>query len=122
MTTNSGQAAGQDRLDPVLEALFKEMIETGSHPKAASRAEDAVMAAQTEALMVTLARTVSQASPFERTLLVAALAPALAEALAPVLAEALAPALVTALSNMAAAKKTSQESASSEGSDKQEGE
>lgn len=122
MTTNSGQAASQDRLDPVLEALFKEMIETGSYPKAASRAEDAVAAAQAEALMATLERTVSQASPYERALLVAALAPALAQALAPALAEALAPALVTALSNMASQKKTSQESASSEGSDKQEGE
>ncbi len=121
MTTNSGQATSQDRLDPVLEALLKEMIETESKPIAVSRAEEAVTTAMAEALMVILARTVSQASPFERSLLVAALAPALAKALAPALAEALAPALVTALSNMAAPKKTSQESAFSEGSYKQEG-
>ena len=121
MTTNAGQAATQDPLDAVFEALLKELSETGSQPKAASRAEDAVKAALDETLMVAMARTVSQASPFERAVLVAALAPAIAEALAPALAEALAPALATALSNMATAKKTSQESASSEGSDKQEG-
>ena len=105
MTTNSGQAASKDPLDQVLEALLKEDM---TESKAASQAEDAT----TKALLGTLARTVSQASPFERTLLVTALAPALAEALAPVLAEALAPALVTALSNLAAPKPTSQESAS----------
>ena len=113
MTTNSGQATSQDRLDPVLEELLKEMIEIESKPKAVSRAEDAVTTAMAEALMVILARTVSQASPFERSLLVAALAPALAKALAP--------ALVTALSNMATPKQTSQESAYSTGSYKQEG-
>ncbi len=43
------------------------------------------------------------------------------ETLAPALAEALAPALVTALSNMAAPKQTSQESAPSGGSYRQEG-
>jgi uncharacterized protein YejL (UPF0352 family) len=121
MTTNSGQATSQDRLDPVLEELLKEMIEIESKPKAASRAEEAVTTAMAEALMVILARTVSEASPFERSLLVAALAPALAEALAPALAEALAPALVTALSNMAAPKQTRQVSAPSGGSYRQEG-
>jgi hypothetical protein len=105
-------------MDPMLEALFKEMTQTGSYPKAASRAEDAAVA---QALMETLARTVSQASPYERALIVATLAPALAEALAPALAEALAPALVSALSNMAASNKGSQESGSSDGSDRQEG-
>ena len=74
-----------------------------------------------EALVVTLARTISQASPYERSFMVAALAPALAEALAPALAEALAPALVTALNNMAAQKKIGQELASGDGSDRQEG-
>jgi len=113
MTTNAGQAATQDPLDAALEALLKELSETGSQPKAALRAEDAVKAALDETLLVAMARTVSQASPFERAVLVAVLAPAIAEALAPALAEALAPALATALSNMATAKKTSQESASS---------
>src|ERR1700730_15773726 len=117
MTTNYGQSAAQDRMDPMLEALFKEMTQTGSYPKAASRAEDAAMA---QALMETLKNTISQASPYERALIVATLAPALAEALAPVLAEALAPALVSALSNMAASNKSSQESGSSDGSDRQE--
>ena len=121
MTTNSGQTSTRDRIDPMLETLIKGLIETGSYPKAASRAEDAVTTAMTEALMVILARTVSEASPFERSLLVAALAPALAKALAPALAEALAPALVTALSNMAAPKQTSQKSAPIEGSYNQEG-
>lgn len=109
MTTNSGP----DPVDSVLEALIKELIEDGSNPKAASRAGDAVTAALAEAQMAALARTVSQASEFERALFVATLAPALAEALAPILAEALAPALVTALGQMAAPKKTGQESASS---------
>jgi hypothetical protein len=118
MTTNYGQAASQDRMDPMLEELFKEMLQTGSYPKAASRPEDAAVA---QALMVTLARTVSQASPYERALIVATLAPALAEALAPVLAEALAPALVSALNNIAASDKTGQEPGSSNGSDRQEG-
>jgi hypothetical protein len=110
MTTNYGQSATQDRMDPMLEALFKEMTQTGTYPKAASRAEDAAVA---QALMVTLARTVSQASPYERALIVATLAPALAEALAP--------ALVSALNNMAASNKTGQESGSGDGSDRQEG-
>ena len=118
MTTNYGQSTAQDRMDPMLEALFKEMTQTGTYPKAASRTEDAAVA---QALMATLARTVSQASPYERALIVATLAPALAEALAPTLAEALAPALVSALNNMAASNKTGQESDSSDGSDKQEG-
>ncbi len=109
MTTNSGQAASKDPLDQVLEALLKEEI---AESKAASQAEGAATKTLDEALLGTLARTVSQASPFERTLLVTALAPALAEALAPVLAEALAPALMTALSNLAAPKQTSQASAS----------
>jgi hypothetical protein len=117
MTTYSGQAANEDPIDPVLEALLKELTETGSHPNAGSRTEDTISSALSEALMRALAHTVSEASPFDRALLVVALAPILAEALAPVLAEALAPALVRALSNMAAPKKTSQESASSEGSD-----
>ena len=118
MTMNYGQSAAQDRMDPMLEALFKEMTQTGTYPKAVSRAEDAAVA---QALMVTLARTVSQALPYERALIVATLAPALAEALAPALAEALAPALVSALNNMAASNKTGQESGSGDGSDKQEG-
>jgi hypothetical protein len=42
MMTNARQAASQDRLDPVLEALLQELIETESKSKAASRAEDAV--------------------------------------------------------------------------------
>jgi hypothetical protein len=118
MTTNYGQAASQNRIDPMLEELFKEMIQTGSYPKAASRTEDAAVA---QALMVTLARTVSQASPYEKALIVATLAPALAEALAPALAEALAPALMSALSNMAASNKAGQESGTGDRSDRQEG-
>jgi len=105
-------------MDPMFEALFKEMTQSGAYPKAASRAEDAAVA---QALMATLKNTISQASPYERALIVATLAPALAEALAPVLAEALAPALMSALSNMAASDKTSQESGSGDGSDRQEG-
>lgn len=118
MSTNYGQSATQNRMDPMLEALFKEMTQTGAYPKAAARAEDAAVA---QALMVTLQNSISQASPYERALIVATLVPALAEALAPVLAEALAPALMSALSNMASSDKTRQQSDSGNGSDRQEG-
>jgi hypothetical protein len=131
MTTNSVQAAIQDRIDPVLEAMIKGLIEATSRPKSSSRAADPVTMALSEALVADLmksstlppllARTISQVSPFEVALLAPALAEALTEALAPALAEALAPAIVTVLSNMASAEteKTSQESTSNEGSDKQ---
>jgi hypothetical protein len=121
MATNFGQAPMQGSTDQMFDALIKEMIETGSSSKATSRTDEAVTAALAKAVMTDLARTVSQASPFERALLVSVLAPALAEALAPALAEALAPALVDALSNMAASQKTGQESASGGDSDRQEG-
>ena len=87
----------------VLDALIKEMVEPGSHPKTASRPGEAVTAALAEELKETLAHTVSQGSPFEKAIFVATLAPALAEALAP--------AIVEALGKMAAPKETSQESA-----------
>jgi hypothetical protein len=98
----------------MFDTVIKELIETGrSSLKAASRTDDAVKVALAKTVMTDLARTISQASPFERALLVSALAPALAEAVAP--------ALVNALSNMAASQKTGQESASGDGSDRQEG-
>ena len=118
MTTNYGQAATQDRLDPMVEAWVQEMVQTETHSMAAARREDAALA---QALMETLKNTISQASPYERAVFVAALAPALAEALAPTFAAALAPALMSALSDMAASSKTGQESASGDGSDRQEG-
>jgi len=114
MTSNSGQATNQDA---GYEALIRELMGSGSHPKAASQSRDAVPPALAEALTATL----FQASAYEKALLVAVLAPALAEALAPTLAEALAPALVTALSNMAAAKKSDQQEHSGNGSDRPEG-
>ena len=123
MTTNSGQTSTRERIDPMLETLIKGLIETGSYPKAASRAEDAVTAALTEAYMVSLitpAGAESQVSPFKTAMLAATLAPALAEVLAPALAEALAPAIVTALNNIVSQRKTGQESASSESSDRQQ--
>ena len=119
MTTHPEQAA-QDRIDPMVEALLKELLETASHPKAASGTEDAV----TAALMASLippARTVSQASSFEKAVLAAALAPALADALAPALADALVPALVKALNTIVSPKETGQEAVPKEDSDKQEG-
>jgi len=122
MTTSSEQASAQDRMGPMLETLIKGLIETGSQPQAALRAEDAVTAALTEAYMVSLitpSRGVSQISPFETALLAAVLAPAIAEVLAPKLAEALTPAIVTALNNIVS-KKAAQESASGKGFDRQE--
>jgi hypothetical protein len=118
MTTNYGQAATQDRLDPMVEAWFKEMMQTETHSMATARREDAALA---QVLLESLKTTISQASPYERAVFVAALAPALAEALAPLFAQALAPALLSALSDMAASNKTGQESASGDGSDRQEG-
>ena len=126
MTTNYGQAATQGHMDQMVEAWLKEMMQTATYPTAAARREEAALA---QTLMETLKNTISQASPYERAVFVAALAPALAEALAPALAVALAPALMSALSEMAAADKSGQESASSDGqesvsgdgSDRQEG-
>jgi hypothetical protein len=119
MTTNSGQATFQDRIDPMVEALIKELLETASHPKAASRTEGAITAALMTSL-ISPARTVSQASSFDKAILAEVLAPALAEALAPALAEALAPAIVKALDTLVSPKETGQESGSKEGSDRQE--
>jgi hypothetical protein len=123
MTTNSGQAPIQDRIDPLVEALMKGLIGTVSHPKAVSRTDDAIEAALAEAFMASLippAGTVSQVSSFDKAILAAALAPARAEALAPALAEALAPAIVKALDTLVSPKETSQESGSKERSGKQE--
>jgi hypothetical protein len=111
VTTRSGQATIQDSMGQVLEAVIKEMVEPGPHPKPAWQTEGAVTAALVEELKQSLAHTVSEGSPFEKAIFVATLAPALAEALAPALAEALAPALVEALSKMATPKETRQESA-----------
>ncbi len=119
MTTNSERSALQDRIDPMIETLVKELIEATSHTKAVSHTEDALTAALTEAFMTSLispAPKVSQASPLEIAVLAAALAPELADVLAPKLAEALAPAIVKALSNIVSPEKTGQEPASNEGS------
>lgn len=118
MTTHSGQSTMRDRIDPMVEALVKELIEGTSYPKAT---KDAITAALAEELMASLSpsvRTVLQASSFETAILAEALAPALAEALAPALAEALAPALVKALSELASPKKTEPEAGSKKGTDK----
>jgi hypothetical protein len=123
MTTNSGQATFQDRIDPLVEALMKGLLGTVSHPKAVPRTEDAIEAALAEAFMESLippAGSVSQASSFDKAVLATALAPALAEALAPALAEALAPAIVKALDTLVSPKETGQESGSKERSGKQE--
>jgi len=131
MTSRSIQEALRERVDPVLEAIIRGLIETGSQPATATHKEDAVTKALTEALMVALitpparqapALAESQLSPFGATL-----ANALAVALAPALAEALAPAIVTALSKMTAEEKpgqgkpgeekSGQEGSPSEGSD-----
>ena len=122
MASNFGQTPMQGSTDQMFDAVIKELIETGgSSLKAASRTDDAVKVALAKTVMTDLARTISQASPFERALLISALAPALAEAIAPALAEAIAPALVDALSKMADSQKTGQESTPGGNSDRQEG-
>lgn len=116
MTTNTGQATTQERIDPMVETLIKGLIETASHPKAVSPTEDAI----TAVLMATLippARTLAQASSFEKAIFAATLAPALAEALAPALAEALVPAIEKALNTIVSQKETSQELPPKEGSE-----
>src|SRR5207248_9155517 len=104
----------------MIEALIKEMIEATSHVKAASKTEDALTTALTEAFMSSIispAPAVSQTSPLEIAVLAAALAPELAKALAPELADALAPAIVKALNTIVSQRKTSQEAESGEGSE-----
>lgn len=99
-----------DSVEPLLEELVKEiMTSTGSDLKSMSHHEDAITTALTEAAAVSLSRTLSQASGFERVLLVGALAPALADALAPALAKALVPEIITALSQISATDPASKE-------------
>jgi len=117
MTTHPEQAA-QDRIDAMVEALIKELLETAYYPKTASGTEDAVTTAL-RASLISPAYSVSQASSFEKVILAVALAPAIADALAPALAEALAPAVVKALNTISPGKDR-QESVSREDTDKQE--
>lgn len=119
MTTNSDPSKTRGHMDPVVEALIKELLENPPHPKTA---KDAIRAAVTEELMASLLpskRPISQASPVETALLAEALAPALAEALEPLLAEALVPALEKALTNIASPQKTEPETAFKKDTDKQ---
>jgi hypothetical protein len=115
MSTHPKHTATHNLIDPMLETLIKEMIETESHPKGASKADEIFTTTQAEALKEAISNAISQASEYERALWIATLAPALAESLAPILAEALTPALITALSNMPATRKTGNESSSSKG-------
>ena len=108
MTNTSVQAAIHDRIDPVLEAIIKGLIESASHPEMSAETDDAVTQALTEALMVALitppstrpSKPAAEITPFGATL-----ASALATALAPALAETLTPAIVDTLSKMASAEK-----------------
>ena len=124
MTANSRRTDGQDRLDPMIEVLLKELMGTKSHAKAAMQTEDTVTAALTEEILASLipsSSTSSASQPsssMETILLATILAPALADALAPLLADVLAPALVKALNDVLAAKGTGQTGSSKKGSDK----
>ncbi|GCE20768.1 hypothetical protein [Dictyobacter kobayashii] len=113
MTTNSEQAKTRGYMDPMVEALIKELLDNPPHTKTAN---SAIKAALTEELMASLlpsARPMLPKSPIETALLAEALAPALAEALMPALTKALAPALQKALESIVAPnKKNDQESAS----------
>lgn len=120
MTTNSGRVPAQSGIDPLVEALLKELIGGTAPSKGGSRTEDAITAALAEELIASLApsmRTASQASSLETTILAAALAPALADALAPALAAALTPAIIKALNNLASSKEAAHP-APKEGSDR----
>ena len=108
MTTNPGRAPAHNGIDPIVEALIKDLFESVSHFKAGPRTEEAL----TEALIASLISpkgSATQASPVEIAILAAALAPALAEALAPSLAEALTPAIINALNSLVSSKEGSQE-------------
>jgi len=118
MTTNSGQATTQDA---VYESLIRELMGSGWNPQPAAGSPQAAAPALAETLMKTLIQSFSQASAYEKALLIAVLAPALAEALTPVLAEALVPALLNALRDMVAAKQNDQQATSGNGSDWPEG-
>ena len=101
MKTNPGQSTEQSSIDPIVEALIKELIGSASYQKSSMRSEDKITAALAEAYMASLKPSAQAATPsLETVVLAEALAPVLAEALAPVLAEELAPALVKALSKM----------------------
>ena len=119
MTTHPEQETSRDRIDPMVEALLKELLESTSSPKAASGTEDAITAALMASL-ISPAHTLSQASSFDKAILAVALAPALADALAPALADALVPAIVKALDTIGSPKETRQESASREDTEKHE--
>ncbi len=116
MTTNPGRSPAHNGIDPLVEALIKELLGGASSPKVGSRTEDAITAALAEELIASLVptRAAGQTPPLETTLLAAALAPALADALAPALAEALAPAIIKALNSLASSKESDQ-SATKEG-------
>ena len=135
MTNTSVQAAIHDRIDPVLEAIIKGLVESAAHPEMSEQTDDAVMQALTGALLVALMTPPAPRPPspaVEITPFAQALASALATALAPAIAETLTPKIVDALSNMAAGEKekraqeqagqekTGQEAASGEGSQQQE--
>ncbi|GLV59956.1 hypothetical protein KDH_67800 [Dictyobacter sp. S3.2.2.5] len=124
MKNNPGQSASQSTIDPIVEALIKELIGGASYQKSSSRGEDKITAVLAEAYMASLKPSEqAQGAPgtsLETIVLAEALAPALAEALAPVLAEELAPALVKALAKMPDILESKQGSSSKRGSDKQE--
>src|SRR5579883_1359511 len=108
MTTNPGRSPAHNGIDPLVEALIKELLGGASSPKGGSRTEDAITAALAEELIASLVptRAAGQTPPLETTLLAAALAPALAEALAP--------AIIKALNSLASSKESDQ-SATKEG-------
>ena len=121
--------------DPMVDALLQELMGSGPRTKSSSRSaaqmESVVTSALAEPLMESLARTLAEAAPAERDVLLAtlapvladALAPAIAQALAPSLAEALTPALITALSELsttATHKSTGRHSAAGESNGKEE--
>ncbi|HZU66433.1 MAG TPA: hypothetical protein VFA09_04075 [Ktedonobacteraceae bacterium] len=118
MTTNAGQATNQDT---EYNSLIKELMGSSWNLKGETQSEQAATPALAQTLVKMVAQSMEQASPYEKTMLVAALAPVIAEALAPVLAEALTPALGQALSNMATSSQSDQRGSSNGGSDNPEG-
>ncbi|MES9539208.1 MULTISPECIES: hypothetical protein [unclassified Actinomadura] len=111
----SGQSAGQDPIESLVDDLIREILnEGGQTTKARARGGDSKAK-----LIETAMTSASTAGPtgltLERLLLVEVLASSLADALAPALAEALAPEILKAMEHPGTSRGTSRRTPASAG-------
>jgi hypothetical protein len=100
----SGSEANREPAEPSIEDLVKEMMASVEpRPSSATRDEEKLSAALTEATVAALSRVMAEASALERVLYVQILVRALADALAPAFAKALAPEIAGVLEHATAA-------------------